>query len=108
MLTELCNFIQYSIDATIEDGSYGRLINHFKNDPNLKPVVKIIHEKPRIVFIALRDIAIGEELAYDYGDRRAQSIKSFPWLKHYNYIHIGPSITDCNQSDISSSSNTII
>jgi uncharacterized protein len=39
-----------------------RYINH-SCEPNAKPVVR----KGRIVFVALRNIAPGEEIAYDYG-----------------------------------------
>lgn len=35
---------------------------------------------PRLYFIAKRDIGIGEELCWDYGDRRRDSLKKFPWL----------------------------
>jgi SET domain-containing protein len=31
-------------------------------------------------FVSL-DIASGEELLYDYGDRRVESIANFPWLR---------------------------
>lgn len=35
---------------------------------------------PRLYFVALRNIAPGEELSYDYGDRRKDVIKDNPWL----------------------------
>ena len=68
------------IDATSDDGSVGRLINHDKISPNLvmKPVV--IRNKPRVVFFASKDIQIGEELSYDYGERRKDVVRDLEWL----------------------------
>lgn len=31
-------------------------------------------------FLALQDIAAGEQLLYDYGDRRRDTVAAFPWL----------------------------
>ena len=50
------------IDATSDDGSVGRLINHDRVSPNLvmKPVV--VKAKPRVGFFASKVIQIGKEL----------------------------------------------
>ncbi|KAH0501227.1 N-lysine methyltransferase SETD8 [Microtus ochrogaster] len=37
---------------------------------------------PHLTLIASRDIAAGEELLYDCGDRSKASIEAYPWLKH--------------------------
>ena len=70
------------LDATDEKKfpSFGRLINHSKKKANVNPcVVGSIHS-PEIWFFALRDIAIGEEILYDYNDQNEASLEKFPWL----------------------------
>jgi len=59
----------------------GRIINHSRNG-NLTPkaVKQENLEIPNLYFVASRDIEVGEELLYDYGDRSAKSRKEFPWL----------------------------
>ncbi|XP_078502047.1 histone-lysine N-methyltransferase EHMT2 isoform X4 [Lissotriton helveticus] len=61
----------YCIDARYY-GNVSRFINHLC-DPNLIPVrVFMLHQDlrfPRIAFFSSRDIKIGEELGFDYGDR---------------------------------------
>ena len=32
------------------------------------------------VFLRLQDIVAGEELVYDYGDRRRSTVAELPWL----------------------------
>ncbi|MFN0097206.1 MAG: SET domain-containing protein [Gemmatimonadaceae bacterium] len=53
------------IDAT-RDGNESRFINH-SCDPNCETEIK----RGRIFIFALREIAVGEELAYDYGYERS-------------------------------------
>jgi len=36
--------------------------------------------KPYLILVAARDICIGEELLYDYGDRSKEAIEAHPWL----------------------------
>lgn len=72
---------RWAIDATEEDGSVGRLINHSKCNKNIKPVVSIINGQPKVFFVAIRDINRNEELLYDYCDTSRNSKKIFPWLK---------------------------
>lgn len=73
---------KYVLDATSDDGTFGRLINHSKKKPKVwaKPVE--IDGSPAIVFVAMGDIESGIELRYDYGERRKHVIKDNPWLKH--------------------------
>ena len=70
------------IDATFESGKLGRLINHSKEFSNLTPVTIVVDGKPHIVFVAKRDILPGEELLYDYGDRRRDAVIANDWLLH--------------------------
>ena len=72
---------RWAIDATEENGSYGRLINHSKLSQNIKPVVHVRKGKPIVIFVALRDIKMNEELLYDYCDTSKDANKIFPWLK---------------------------
>lgn len=72
--------LYYSIDATKDDGSKGRLINHSKRG-NLCPRVILVDDVPSIIFEAGKDIPKDEELLYDYGERSKEIIATFPWLK---------------------------
>ncbi|KAI6657633.1 N-lysine methyltransferase SETD8-B-like [Oopsacas minuta] len=72
---------KYCIDATEETGKFGRLINHSRLRFNMKSRVVVEGDVIHLCFIATRNLKIGEELLYDYGDRSRESIKNFPWLK---------------------------
>ena len=69
------------IDASKESQRLGRLINHSRSKSNIKPIVILHQDIPRIVFVSTRIILQGEELLYDYGDQRKQSTYDFPFLK---------------------------
>ncbi|XP_048734635.1 N-lysine methyltransferase KMT5A-like isoform X2 [Ostrea edulis] len=71
----------YCIDATAESGRLGRLINHSKTAANCHTKLTEINQRPYLMLMASRDISLGEELLYDYGDRNRDSIESHPWLK---------------------------
>ena len=71
----------YSIDASEETGRLGRLINHSKKNPNVKTTVIEFNKQPHLVFIAIKDIAAGEEILYDYGERKQEIIEGHKWLK---------------------------
>ncbi|XP_039464967.1 uncharacterized protein LOC116331962 isoform X3 [Oreochromis aureus] len=51
--------------------SYGRHINHCQRNPNVRPQRFTMNfpagPRESVLFIALRDIAVGEELLWDYG-----------------------------------------
>lgn len=70
---------QYCIDATKETDRLGRLLNHSKKG-NLRTRTFLVKESPHLVLFADRDIQPGEELCYDYGDRRKTALESHPWL----------------------------
>ncbi|XP_046963809.1 histone-lysine N-methyltransferase PR-Set7 [Vanessa cardui] len=69
---------QYCIDATAETGRLGRLVNHSRNGNLLTKALWV--DGPRLVLLAAHDIAPGEELTYDYGDRSKESLRHHPWL----------------------------
>ena len=71
----------FSVDATKEDGTTGRLINHSRSNANIKSMTIDVDGTPHIIFKANRDIKPTEELLYDYGDRASTSLRSHPWLK---------------------------
>jgi SET domain-containing protein len=60
----------------------GRLISHSRTAFNLKTVPHPFEGRPRVVLVATRDISRGEEMFYDYGERRRTVIQSFPWLDY--------------------------
>jgi histone-lysine N-methyltransferase SETD8 len=70
--------VQYAIDATKYEASMSRYMNHSRANANLVP--KRRKDEPGIVFYALRNIACGEELLFDYGDRSPEMVAKHPWL----------------------------
>ena len=71
---------KFAIDATKENNTYGRLINHSKRKPNVKPFISTTIGRPNIFFKSITYIKKDEELLYDYGDNCKESVKHFPWL----------------------------
>lgn len=74
-----CKNKQYCIDATKETDRLGRLVNHSKKG-NLRTRTFLIEDLPHLILFANKDIEAGEELSYDYGDRRKAAVESHPWL----------------------------
>ncbi|XP_046367811.2 uncharacterized protein LOC124143059 [Haliotis rufescens] len=64
------------IDASDEDGSYGRLINDDWRSPTAAYEVLRVDGQPRVAFFATKDIQRGEEITYNYGEDM-----SLPWRK---------------------------
>lgn len=77
------NDTPYCIDATAEDATLGRLINHGfeRGVANLTPVRREISGRLYIVFVAKRPIVKDEEVLYDYNDTRKEIIAVYPFLK---------------------------
>jgi SET domain-containing protein len=73
--------IKSFIDATPESGHIGRLLNHSSKKPNCVLKKFEVSGCPRLVLVAKQDICKEEELLWDYGDRRQNIVKAFPWLK---------------------------
>lgn len=61
-------FLMYSLDASVEAESLGRLVNDDNKKPNCKMKIIDYNREPHLCLFALRNIAIGEELCYDYGN----------------------------------------
>ncbi|KAM8916860.1 N-lysine methyltransferase KMT5A-A-like [Spinachia spinachia] len=70
-----CRKKAWCVDAAQEDGSLGRLVNDDLYNPNCKMKKVIGDGKPHLFLFALRDIAPGEEITYEYGG------KYCPWRK---------------------------
>ncbi|KJP88388.1 hypothetical protein AK88_02004 [Plasmodium fragile] len=77
-----------NIDAAINNKdkkyflrSFARLVNHSKKNANLIPKVLTVASRPRLFFVAARNIKEGEELLIDYGERDREIIKNNEWLK---------------------------
>lgn len=61
-----------------------RYINHSRatSQLNLKPKLVVDdYELCRVCLFSTRDIEAGEELFFDYGDRRAKVLQDNPWLR---------------------------
>ncbi|TKS64906.1 N-lysine methyltransferase KMT5A [Collichthys lucidus] len=57
----------WCIDASREDGSFGRLVNDEHRHPNCRMKKIEVEGKPHLCLFALKDIKDGEEITYDYG-----------------------------------------
>ncbi|XP_034545479.1 N-lysine methyltransferase KMT5A-like [Notolabrus celidotus] len=55
------------IEASRDDGSFGRLVNDEHSRPNCRMKKLDINGKPHLCLFALHDIQQGEEITYDYG-----------------------------------------
>jgi histone-lysine N-methyltransferase SETD8 len=69
------------VDATKDNGQLGRLLNHSKTKANVVTKLFEIDRLPYLALLAKRDVSIGEELVYDYGERSHKVIQLFPWLQ---------------------------
>ena len=71
-----------SVDATKDDGRFGRLLNHSRSTKKANVATKVceMDGKPHLYFIALRETEPNQELLYDYGERNKDIVQFFPWL----------------------------
>ena len=92
----------YCLDATRRMGSLGRLLNHSAN-PNLKPFRPLwVRGKWRVGFLAIRDIAAGEELTWHY----SCPPQGHQWL--YRHPHMKAQVQSHLSGEVSDGSNPII
>ncbi|CAG7823887.1 unnamed protein product [Allacma fusca] len=68
----------WCINAEEETPRLGRLINHGK--PNIQAFKILDGEIPRVYFSAIVDISPGQQLFYDYNDRRKDIMQYNKWL----------------------------
>ncbi|KTF87014.1 hypothetical protein cypCar_00027582, partial [Cyprinus carpio] len=63
----------WCIDASREDGSFGRIVNDDHKHPNCKMKKIDVNGQPHLCLFALNDIKEGEEISYDYRG------EDYPW-----------------------------
>ena len=68
------------IDATSNDCSYGRLINHSKKHPNVITKLKLINGKPILLMYANRHIQPMEKLLHNYNCQNHHESSDLTWL----------------------------
>ncbi|XP_061624999.1 uncharacterized protein LOC133475719 isoform X12 [Phyllopteryx taeniolatus] len=65
----------WCIDASVYDGSLGRLVNADDRHPNCQMKRVIAKDKPHLCLFALRDIQPGEEITFDLGEKAGPQSK---------------------------------
>lgn len=77
------------VDAT-PSKHISRYINHDRKRPNLfvRKMIEPRQGRPCLVMFSLCDIDVGEELLYDYGDRRPEVMKTHVWLSREKYSSV--------------------
>lgn len=68
------------IDATIDDGTLGRLLNHSRKAPNCVAKPYMLNGKSFIILKSISDIEALSELVFDYRESRPEIIALKPWL----------------------------
>lgn len=74
------DYLSYSIDASKEDGTLGRLANDNHRNPNCKVKKIIVKGRPHLCLFAVKEIFPGEEITYNYGD------SSWPWRTMVSFV----------------------
>jgi len=75
-------FSSYRIDASVDEGSHGRMVNDNLSMGNAC-VKKIIHgNMPHLCFFAKVSISAGDEITYDYGKG------DFPWRVKVSSVYL--------------------
>ncbi|XP_067234422.1 uncharacterized protein [Chanodichthys erythropterus] len=82
----------WCIDASREDGSFGRIVNDDHKHPNCKMKKIDVNGKPHLCLFALNDIKEGEEITYDYGG------EDYPWRTQMSSIAVDTSTGDSDPS----------
>jgi len=62
------DYVCWSIDATEDDGSLGRLVNDEHRRPNCVMKLLEVDGSPHLCLFAVTDLLPGTELRYNYGD----------------------------------------
>ncbi len=70
-----------SIDATVDNGRMGRLLNHSRTRANVTTKLHEVDGQPYLCLMAARSISVKEELLYDYGERSKEVMLAYPWLQ---------------------------
>ena len=71
------------VDATEESGRLVRFLNHSKTHNNVHTkAITLDDGKVVLILIAKRQVAVGEELCIDCGDRRKNSLDDHPTIDY--------------------------
>lgn len=76
----------FRLDATIDDGSLGRLCNDENKGPSAIIKVILSHETqlPHLCLFASREIEKGEEIRYNYGEGQ-----KYAWRVGASIVYLG-------------------
>ena len=69
------------VDATTDSGTLGRLLNHSRHRPNCVAKPYKMKNIDYIILVSLCDIFPGDELTFDYGEKRQEIIDLNPWIE---------------------------
>jgi histone-lysine N-methyltransferase SETD8 len=74
---------KWAVDATVNDGTWGRLVNHTSDPEEVNVRLQPVRRDGKMVveMYAIRDIEVGSEILYDYNDRDPDTMAAFPFLQ---------------------------
>ncbi|XP_068431806.1 uncharacterized protein [Clinocottus analis] len=78
----------WRVDAAIDDGTLGRLVNDNHVSPNCEMKKVVVEGKPHLCLFAATEISPGDEITYDYGD------SAYPWRSGERGEEVNPSQGD--------------
>lgn len=55
-------------------------MNHSKTAANVATKLVEVDSRPFLCLMAAREVAAGQELLYDYGERSCEAVEAHPWL----------------------------
>ena len=56
-------------------------MNHSRKNDNCRMKALMVGDTARLMLVTTKPIKPGEELLYDYGERRKEVLEEFPWLR---------------------------
>jgi hypothetical protein len=71
---------EFRLDATKDDNRLGRLLNHSRHNPNAEGKVIEVDGKPRVYFVALKQILFNSFIEFEYGERRKDVLRELVWM----------------------------
>lgn len=88
----------FSVDASKEDESLGRLVNDNHKSPNAKMKKMVVENRPHLCLFAIAQIKKGDEIEYDYGDSNWPWREKVCWLFCKNqllFMHFFQDFPEC-------------
>lgn len=85
-MSKISFFFNLNNEVVIDSYRYGnleRFINHSKNNQNCEAIVKLVNGEHRIGFYALKNLKVGVELWFDYGEEfiKNQGLTEMPKIQ---------------------------